>query len=82
MLLFVGTPNLAARELRIGNRLQSVRLSAEERERIRALVKAFLASRWESLRFLTFAESESFAAAVADLSVSINIPYYCSKPLL
>eukprot|EP01041_Mallomonas_annulata_P009233 gene9233-19148_t len=68
MLLFVGTPNLAARDVRIGNKLLSSRLSVEEQEKARTTAREFMDSRWETMRFLTFAESDAFANAVVELA--------------
>ena len=73
MLLFVGTPSLEARDARIRSKLLSSRLGAEERERAGDVAREFLDSRWDSVRFLTFAESESFANIVTDLAVCMAV---------
>ena len=79
MLMFVGTPNLLARESRIASKLQSpsLRLTTEEQRAAKVFVREFMDSRWDSVRFLTFSESEAFANAVVELVVSkVLYTYY------
>jgi SpoVK/Ycf46/Vps4 family AAA+-type ATPase len=69
LLLFVGTPNLSARVERLKSKLSKVRLSVDERDAIIALVSDHLDSRWETLRFLTFAENEIFLNSCVDFAL-------------
>jgi hypothetical protein len=72
MLLFVGTPNLSSRIGRLSSKLvaQSSRLSSDMQEKALNIVSEFLEARWESVRYLTFAENESFLNEVIELAVS------------
>lgn len=70
MLLFVGTPNLLAREARLQSKLRAraavpPALIAE----VITFTTNFLTERWDEVRFMTFAENEAFANAVVDLVV-------------
>lgn len=70
MLLFVGTPNLEARDLRIAQKLRSTRLDPAQQDSARVFAKEFMDSRWDQMRFLTFAESEVFANTIVELAVN------------
>lgn len=70
ILLFLGTPNLSSRVKRLRSKLATSRLSSEEQERTVSLVEEFMDSRWENIRFLTFAENEAFLNSAIDLSIA------------
>lgn len=60
-LLFVGTPNLEARLSRLRDQLQgSPALSPEAVEEAEAVLRPFLADKWETqLQFLNYSENEA-----------------------
>ena len=67
MLLFVGTPNLNGRDKRLISKLSLTRLNINERENIRKIVYEFMKSKWENIRFLTYAENEIFLNKIIDI---------------
>jgi SpoVK/Ycf46/Vps4 family AAA+-type ATPase len=69
MLIFLGTPNLASRVLRLQSKLASSRASPEEQEGYVRTISDFMDSRWDSVRFLTFAENEVFLNAAVDMGL-------------
>ena len=70
MLVFLGTPNLAARVERLRQKLSNSRVSSDDQEKCIRVLTEFLDSRWDSVRFLTFAENEILLNAAVDLSLS------------
>lgn len=67
MLVFVGTPNLAARMQRLRAKLQQSGLfTVAQQEMIVTTTAAYLQSRWTQLRFLSFAENDSLLSFVVD----------------
>ena len=61
MLLFVGTPNLSSRLIRLKSKLASLTISDVNREKTLRMVTEFMTSTWnDELRFFTFAENELF----------------------
>jgi len=67
MLLFVGTPNLSARNKRLISKLSLTRLNLDERENARKMVYEVMKSKWETLRFFTYAENEVFLNRIIDI---------------
>lgn len=70
MLVFLGTPNLAARVNRLMSKFASTRVPPEQASAYVKTVEEFMDSRWENVRFLTFAENEAFLNAALDLSLN------------
>lgn len=70
MLVFLGTPNLAARVNRLVSKFASTRVPPEQASAYVKTVEEFMDSRWENVRFLTFAENEAFLNAALDLSLN------------
>lgn len=70
MLVFLGTPNLAARVNRLVSKFASTRVPTEQASAYVKTVEEFMDSRWENVRFLTFAENEAFLNAALDLSLN------------
>ena len=61
MLLFVGTPNLPSRLLRLKSKLASLTINDTNRERSYDMISDYMTSNWsDELRFFTFAENELF----------------------
>jgi len=83
MLLFVGTPSLAAREARLIAKLQATQLPPSEVATAALEIAAFMRREWEphaqgetgedaevgGLRFFTFAESERFLTVAVDFAM-------------
>jgi SpoVK/Ycf46/Vps4 family AAA+-type ATPase len=67
MLLFVGTPNLSARNKRLISKLSLTRLNLDERENARKMVYEVMKSKWDTLRFFTYAENEVFLNRIIDI---------------
>jgi SpoVK/Ycf46/Vps4 family AAA+-type ATPase len=65
-LLFVGTPNLSSRELRLSNKLEASRLTAVRRDEIRTLAVDYMTDNWKYVRFMTFAENEALLNYIVD----------------
>ena len=71
MLLFVGTPNLYGRMNRLKQKLSSLsNLSDTKKDDITMKVQSYLTLHWHELRFLTFAENESFLTMIVNFVVS------------
>lgn len=76
MLLFVGTPNLQGRMDRFKQKLSSLSssssssLSDTKKDDITMKVHSYLTLHWHELRFLTFAENESFLTMIINFVVS------------
>lgn len=73
MLVFLGTPNLNARVERLRQKLSNSRVTPDEHENCVRVVSEFLDSRWDNVRFLTFAENENLLNAAVDLSQAANL---------
>ena len=73
MLVFLGTPNLAARVERLRQKLANSRVAPEEQEKCVQVLAEFFDSRWDSVRFFTFAENEILLNAAVDLSLSSSL---------
>eukprot|EP01031_Cornospumella_fuschlensis_P033266 gene33266-40246_t len=69
MLLFVGTPNLAARLSRLNSKLQSKGVGDDERARVVDMLGAYMKKNWEEVRFLSFAENESLLNTILEAVV-------------
>ncbi len=69
LLLFVGTPNLAARSTRLQAQLDGTLMGPLDAARHHAVAVAFMADHWREMRFLTFAEGEAFAKTTLDLAL-------------
>ena len=67
ILLFVGTPNLNARNKRLISKLSSTRLNLDERENVRIMVYEVMKSKWDTLRFFTYAENEVLVNRIIDI---------------
>lgn len=65
LLLFVGTPNLSARKERLYKKCSDNRI--ENLEEVLSVVHEYLDGNWSELRFLTFAENESFCNQIISL---------------
>lgn len=72
MLVFIGTPNLTSRNLRLISKLALTKIPLAERENVRQVVHQFLESRWDTMRFLTYAENEVLMNKITD-SVNMDI---------
>ena len=71
MLLFVGTPNLQGRMYRLKQKLASLSgISDTKKDDIAMMVQSYLTLHWHELRFLTFAENESFLTTIINFVVS------------
>jgi SpoVK/Ycf46/Vps4 family AAA+-type ATPase len=68
-LLFVGTPNLSSRELRLSNKLEASRLTAVRRDEIRTLAVDYMTDNWKYVRFMTFAENEALLNYIVDTGI-------------
>jgi len=66
MLIFVGTPNLSARNKRLVSKLSLTRISSDEREKTRKMVYEFFESKWNIIRFFTYAENEVLFNTIID----------------
>jgi len=73
MLLFVGTPNLSSRIDRLKQKLAVLNLSRSQQDDVIMKVHQYLSQHWQELRFLTFAENESFLTTVVNFVVSCKI---------
>ena len=73
-LLFVGTPNLDSRILRLRQKLkdQSSKLSISMQEEILMMMRAFLQKKWNIYRFMTFAENDGLLNIVVEASLQGN----------
>ena len=71
-LLFVGTPNLSAREQRLRMKMSdfSSRVDGKMQDVICLQWTKFLSSNWERIRFLTFAENEVLINIAIEAAVS------------
>jgi SpoVK/Ycf46/Vps4 family AAA+-type ATPase len=67
MLIFLGTPNLASRVQRLRAKCASPRISPADQALLVRTVEEFMDSRWDSIRYMTFAENEAFLNAAIDL---------------
>lgn len=70
MLFFLGTPNLSSRIQRLRSKIGASRLPPEQRESAVQLIGEFMDSRWENVRFLSFAENEVLMNGAIDLSTT------------
>ena len=71
MLLFVGTPNLEGRMYRLKQKLVSLSgISDTKKDDIAMMVQSYLTLHWHELRFLTYAENESFLTTIINFVVS------------
>ena len=70
-LLFVGTPNLDSRILRLRQKLkdQSSKLSITIQDEILMMMRAFLQKKWNIYRFMTFAENDGLLNIVVEASL-------------
>lgn len=71
MLVFVGTPNAAARLQRLANKLQVKGVfTINQQEQILRTVRQYFAMHWETLRFFTFAENESLLNTIVETAAA------------
>ena len=66
MLIFVGTPNLSARNKRLISKLSLTRLPLDDREKTRQMIYAYFDKNWNIIRFFTFAENEVLINTIID----------------
>ena len=55
---------------RLETKLTNNRVKEDVKQRVVSILDEYLRAHWNELRFLTFAENESFMSSVAELAVS------------